>query len=431
MTDRKAMQLIRRAERKRKGEKNILRWYSSVHPRRNGEADIKTWAVKTWKGKPLILLASVYPTDGGLPKVSGRCLVSMWDNCPHFNWLDYDGRSHVAVWEDVDYCRNEMLDPRNEHKFGRGIEFYGLGTFVNGFERTKYQYGRFCESDLRLSDWLDCMHISPRAELLIKAGLTRWLDPRYLPTLIDDKGLLNYVRARADRLRGISPYFVIRDYRKTGAIVNDERARAYLVCERYGFSNLAFGSLRILHWLERNGVDPKALRHHIDNLKELKMDLTYEPHVLPKDFAVYSLDIEERVHRRHEEIRLAKEAAQMEKERIAREARINARRTIRKWLAEGKIGPRFSIVIPNTETEMRTEGHVMSNCVGDYWHGHGWRTGECELAFIRKNGKPYIDVEIRDGRIFQARYHGNIEVPAVSKDYKVCEVALAAFRKAA
>ena len=429
MTDRQAHRLIRAAERKREG-KNFTRWYSSVHPKGNGEADIKTWAVKTIKGKPVILLASVYPTDGSAPKVSGRCLVSMWDNCPHWNWLDYGGRSHVAVWSDPDSCRNEMLDPY-EHKFKRGIEFYGLGTFVNGFEGTKYQYGQFHESGMRVSDWLDCMHISPRTELLVKANLRRWLDPRYLSTLVDDAGLLKYVREHASEIGGTSPYFVIRDYKRTGAQVNDERARAYIVCERYRFTNLAFKPLRILHWLDKQGVKPEALRHHIDNLVELKMDLTYEPHVLPKDFAVYSLDIEERVHARREAIRLEKEAKEQEKIRVAREARIHARRLIRKWLAEGKIRPRYSIVIPNTETEMINEGHAMNNCVGKYWHG-GWRKGECELAFIRKDGKPYIDVEIRDGKIVQARYKGNIDVPEATKDYKVCELTLSLFnRKAA
>jgi hypothetical protein len=248
---------------------------------------------------------------------------------------------------------------------------------------------------------------------------------------VDDAGLLKYVCAHASEIGGKSPYFVIRDYRKTGAEVNDERARAYIVCEKYKFANLAFKPLRILHWLEKYGVKPEALRHHIDNLVELRMDLTYEPHVLPKDFAVYSLDIEERVRARREAIRLEKEAKQMEKERVAREARIYARRQIRKWLADGTIGPRFSIVVPNTETEMVDEGHAMSNCVGSYWHGHGWRTGECQLAFIRKNGKPYIDVEIRDGKIVQARYKGNIDVPSATKDFKVCELALSAFRRAA
>ena len=134
MTDKKVFKLIRAAERNRTG-KNFTRWYSSVHPRRNGEADIKTWAVKTYNGKPLILLAAIYPTDGGQAKVSGRCLISTWDNCPHWNWLDYGGKGHVAVWSNVDACRNEMLDAY-DHSFNRGIEFFGLGTFVNGFEGT-------------------------------------------------------------------------------------------------------------------------------------------------------------------------------------------------------------------------------------------------------------------------------------------------------
>lgn len=429
MKTREVFKRIRAIEKTREG-KNFTRWYSSVHPKRNGEAEIKTWAVKTYQGKPLILLASVYPTDGSQPKVSGRCLTSMWDNCPHYNWLDYGGKTHIAVWEDVDSERNEILDAY-DHKFKRGIEFYGLGTFVNGFEKTKYEYGQYFNSGMRVSDWLDCMHISNKTELLIKSNLRRWLDPRYLPTLIDNKGLLDYVRANAANIQHTSPFYVIRDYKKTSGLkLNDEQARAFIICEKYNFGSLAVKPLRIIHWLDKHKVKPSQLRHHIDNLKELNMDLDYEPHILPKDFAVYSLEIEERVYQRREAIRLAREAEALEKARIAREARIYARRQIRKWLAEGKIGKRYSIVIPNTETEMIAEGKAMSNCVGGYWHG-GWQQGTCELAFIRKDGKPYIDVEIQNGEIFQARYARNVAVDETSKDYKLCTLALSAFKRAA
>jgi hypothetical protein len=160
------------------------------------------------------------------------------------------------------------------------------------------------------------------------------------------------------------------------------------------------------------------------------MDLAYEPHTLPKDFSVYSLDIEERVHERREAIRLAAEAEQMEKERIAREARIYARKQIRKLLAEGKIGKRFSVVIPNTETEMIAEGKAMHNCIGGYYHTK-WLTGGTEVAFIRKDGKPYIDLEICNGEIVQARYDRNIAVDETSTDYKVCLLTLSAFKAAA
>ena len=51
--------------------------------------------------------------------------------------------------------------------------------------------------------------------------------------------------------------------------------------------------------------------------------------------------------------------------------------------------------------------------------------------FVRKDGKPYIDVEIRDGKIVQARYKGNIDVPETTKDYKVCELTLALFKRKA
>lgn len=436
MNNREAKKLILRREAEYTG-KNFTRWYSSVHPKRNGEAVVKTWAVKTYNGKPLILLASTYPTDGRHPKVSGRCLVSMWDNCPHWNWLDYGGKSHIAVWEDVDSCRNEMLDPANEHQFRRGIEFYGLGTFVNGFEGTKYQYGCFDKTDLRLSDWLQLMRIDAKTELIIKAGFVKWLDPRYLPTLADNKNLLAFVRNGGETLRDVSPYRIIQMFKRTGGEVDFTRVQKMEkenkdreLIREYGFGSLKFKPRRILSWLKKYDVKPEALRHHLDNVRELGMDMEYEPHILPKDFATYSLEIEERVHEKRERKRIADEAKRLEREKTAREARIYARRTIRKWLAEGKIGPKFSIIIPNTQTEMVTEGRAMNNCISTYWDD-SWKEGQTELAFIHKNGKPYIDVEFNGGTIIQARYKDNKAVEDGTKDYALCQFVTTAFKKVA
>lgn len=434
MTNREVFKRIRRAERKRTGI-NVTRWYSSVHPKRNGEAEVRTWAVKTYKGKPLILLASVYPTTGVGAKVSGRCLVSMWDNYPHWNWLDYGGKSHVAVWSDVDGSRNEMLDPANDHQFKRGIEFYGLGEFVNGFEHTKYEYGCFRESGLRLSDWLDCMRITPKTEIVIKAGLFKWLDTRYLPTLADNGDLVKFVRNGGEKFHDLAPFRTIQMFRRTGGELDFSRAQKIEqerkereIIHSYGFGSLVFKPRKILNWLDKYAVKPEALRHHIDNIHFLGIDDQYEPHILPKDFATYSLEIEERVHAKVEADRIAAEAEAMENERIARKARIYARKTIRKWLAEGKIHPKFSVIIPSSQTEMVTEGRTMKNCIGGYWGRSDWKQGKTEVAFIHLDGKPYIDVEFRDGKIIQARYKKNEAVSEGTKDYAMCQFVTTAFK---
>lgn len=436
MNKKEVFKRIRAAERIRTGINNT-RWYSSVHPKRNGEAVVKTWAVKNFEGKPVILLASVYPTDGSQPKVSGRCLISMWDNCPHWNWLDYGGSSHVAVWSDVDGCRNEMLDAC-DHQFRKGIEFFGLGQFVNGFEHTKYEYGCFHDSGMRISDWLDCMHITPKTEIVIKSGLRKWLDPRYLPVLADNKTLVKFIRGGGLPMQYMSPFRALQLFKRTGEKLDFNRANQLEkerleqdTVRKFDLGSLSFKARKILDWMQKYAVTPEAFRHHLDNIRLLGLDLQYEPHVLPKDFAVYSLEIEERVREKNKADQIAREARAMENERIARQARIYARKTIRKWLAEGKIHPKFDIIIPSTQTEMVTEGRAMSNCIGGYWEHSDWKQGSTELAFIHCDGKPYIDLEFREGKICQARYCKNETVPTNSKDYSLCEFVTKAFAKVA
>lgn len=419
MTNRDAQKLIRKAERSYKGINNT-RWYSTIHPHRNGEATIRTWAVKTWKGKPLVMLAAEYHTDGSKGRVSGRCLIHNFTNQRCFNWLDYGGKSHVAVWSDVDACRGEWLEAF-DHKFGKGHEFFG--HFLNGLEGTRYRYCAWSATDMRITDFLDCYRVSPMSELLAKAGLSKWLTPNHVARLAANKPLARFLARHCGELRNVQPSIVQREYRRHGEGADIERMGALAELTPYGLEKLPASPKRVWAWMKRNGVAPWQLRHHVDNLIELKMSLNYEPHIMPHDWETYSLAIEERVK---EERELA-----VEREReIVRKARIEARRTIDKWMREGKIRKAFKIVIPQSETELLAEGEAMHNCVGGYFSRI--KSGACTLAFIRKNGKPYIDMELVDGRIFQMRYDRNIGVNPDTVDGRLCKlVAKAFYRKAA
>ena len=419
MNNRDAQKLIRNAERNYRGI-NTTRWYSTIHPRRNGEARIRTWAVKTWKGKPLIMLAAEYHTDGSQGHVSGRCLINNFTNQRCFNWLDYGGNSHVAVWSDVDGCREEWLEAF-DHKFGKGHEFFG--QFLNGLEGTRYKYCAWSETHMRITDFLDCYRVSPMAELLAKAGLLRWLTPNHVARLVANKPLARFLARHHEDLRNVQPSIVQREYRRHGESADVETIGALAELTPYGLEKLPISPKRVWAWMKRNGVAPAQLRHHVDNLTELKMSLDYEPHVMPHDWETYSFMIDERVH---EERELAAERERA----IVRGARAAARRIIDRWMREGRIRKAYKVVIPQSETELIAEGEAMHNCVGRYFSRI--KSGACTLAFIRKNGKPYIDIEIAHGKIVQMRYDRNIAVKTTTVDGRLCKLVEKAFsRKAA
>lgn len=417
MTKRQAIRMVRAAERGYTG-RNVTRWYSTVHPRRNGEAVVRTWAVKTWQDKPLVMLAAEYNTDGSANHVSGRCLVNNFTHAPAFNWLDYGGREHVAVWQDVDACRHEWLEAF-DHVFRGGTEFYG--TFLNGLDGTRYRYCAWERTGMRLSDFLDCYRVSPLSELLAKAGLLRWLTPRHVARLAENKPLARFVARHAADLASVPPSIVQREYRRNGERADVGQMAALSELTPYGLASVGIAPRRVWAWMKRNGVEARELAHHVCNLRELRMATDYEPHVLPHDWAAYSCEIENRVQEAREL------AVEMERE-ILRKARAEARRTVDAWQRRGLVRRRCKVVIPASQTELVAEGNAMDNCVGSYWHS--LCRGTCDLFFVRRDGKPYIDVEVQDGEIVQAMYSHNRVVKRGSADWRMCAKVASAFRRA-
>jgi hypothetical protein len=133
---------------------------------------------------------------------------------------------------------------------------------------------------------------------------------------------------------------------------------------------------------------------------------------------------------RKERLAEAKRKAEQERIEMIRKARSWARRKVNELLAKGKIHPRFKVVIPSTETELVAEGDAMHNCIG-HNYVRSWQNGNCELAFIRKDGKPYIDLCVVDGKIDEVRYDRNKAVNSNSADYKLCKKIAKLFKSAA
>lgn len=419
MRTREAMKLIRAAERKYEGL-NRTRWYTTIHPKRNREAKVKTWAVKTWKGKPLIMLAAEYNTDGSKNYISGRCLWSQLGGYS-FNWLDYGGSPHQAVWSDIDGCRDEWLE-QYDHVFGAGIEFWG--QLLNDFTGTKYQWAKYETTNLRISDFCELMRISPMTEYVIKGGLRKWLTPRNIGYLKHSRPLALYLSHRIKEFKDTNPVSVIAKFKKHTDPKTAAELNAYVRTIQMGLDKFKFPfkPLRMIKWFNSHKVKMTDFRHHIDNLNELKLSLDYEPHVFPHDWEVYRLEIEDRVREQRELIAEAERQAVIEAHREARE-------TIAKWLKEGRIHKKYSIIIPESETQCVAEGKAMNNCIGGYWASVV--SGKTNVAFIHKNNKPYIDIEVKNGKIIQKRYNHNKAVEDGTKDAALCELVASTFKMAA
>lgn len=420
MTDIEARELIEEADSTYTG-RNVTRWYSVVFPIKNGEAEVWTYAVKTWQGKPLIMLASVFYTDPNCENfnsVSGRCIINNFMNTKHFNWIGYGGRPHQNVWEDVDGLADEMLEAY-PHSFMKHHEFFGLGEFLNDFTGTKYQYGCFEKSYLRVSDWIDLMHETPKTELVIKAKLYKWLDIRYIK-LLEDRGLTKFVMKNYDSFKYVSPYRIIQLYRKYGNEINTEEISAKILCDKFKFTGLAFKPLEIYTWLKTNNVQPEELKAHIAKLRELNMDLDYRPHVLPKDFALYSLQIAQRLDALHEEQRKQKEREEKLLVQTLKKARIKARKQFNTWLKSACFKD-YEFILPKGDKELMAEGKAMENCIGRIYTEEKLIRNREYIGFIHKGGQPYIDLRAsQKGTVLEARYSHNRPVEQDSEDYTLC-----------
>lgn len=83
-------------------------------------------------------------------------------------------------------------------------------------------------------------------------------------------------------------------------------------------------------------------------------------------------------------------------------------------------GISYSIVVPEAPKDVQREGAAMNNCVASYVRSI--LKGQCQIVFMRKNkelDKSYVTVEIRDGRIVQAKASCNQSIS--EEDYKFLE----------
>jgi len=128
-------------------------------------------------------------------------------------------------------------------------------------------------------------------------------------------------------------------------------------------------------------------RDYIDDCKKLKLDLSNEVILFPKD-----------LRKAHEET--IKKIKHVEDELMNQKA-IKRYKQIKKYEFTST---KYSIVAPRAAKEIINEGEVLSHCVGRYIDNH--IEGRTCILFLRENNKsdtPFYTIELSYGKIQQIR----------------------------
>lgn len=361
-----------------------VRIYGYVKPLANGEAKYEVYAAANSrnKGNPL-MTKRIYCMRTDKPDN-----YSIRDTIEYLSWsplchdhLIYDFHENGGpTRKDYEKCVNNYTRGKWEKcqiegrkaQSGQANQMLPIPMIMlNGFEGTKYQYCGYSPyvTGLPFADFLHLYNITPKVELLAKAGLRRLLteDMCYFLEAHPHFGKWLAKHWREVRDGFWSPHRTKREYAKT---------------------------------------DPIAL----EEVRSAKR---------------------EEAERRHERER---REAEREIRRQRKEARKHERR-IRALYEKVKdicaTYGAYEVYVPQNAEEMIQEGIAMHNCIG---HNFVSRQGDSSLCvFLRKDGKPCVDIEIslKTFEVAQCRAVCNANAPedawAVAKELaEMCRMRLAA-----
>lgn len=167
---------------------------------------------------------------------------------------------------------------------------------------------------------------------------------------------------------------------------------------------------RVLNYVDTNDINYASYNDYLKAIKALKLDLNNTKNVFPNDF--------DRMH----ELRTAEYAS--------KQAKIDAKKRKKLYKAFEKrskelksfemSGATYTMIIPNSITELIQEGELLSHCVGKMGYDKKVADGVSIIAFLRKSNDldtPYATVEYRLDKNELRQCYGY-------KDSKPCEEAI-------
>lgn len=371
-------ELIRRyeAELPRQGG---VRIYGYVKPLANGEAVYEVHAAATARRKSSPLMTKcIYRMRTDKPdryQIRDTIEYHSWSRMVH-DHLIYDFKESGVTRRDYekilpDYERGEWnrckVEKRNA-RTGYANQMLPLPlTMLNGFDGTRYQYCGYSPTVccLPFADYLHLYNITPKVELLAKAGLRLLLTEDICRFLNEHprfgKWLAKHWREVKDNCW--SPYRVKREFAKT---------------------------------------DPLAAEEVRTAAREAK-------------------------ERRREAERLAamREVARRKRENRKHDRAIHALYLRLKDIC--KTYGAYEVVVPENSSMMVDEGEAMHNCIGSI-HTKYVAKGDEVCIFLRKDGKPCVDVAISltTFKVKECRAVCNAEAPEAA--WKIAEELAEAVR---
>lgn len=362
-----------------------VRIYGYVKPLANGEAQYEVYAAANSrnKGKPL-MTKCIYRMRTDKPDY-----YTIRDTIEYHSWcylvhdhLIYDFRENGGPtrkdyekfvngytrgkWEE---CRIEGRKPRSGH----ANQMLPLPmTMLNGFDGTKYKYCGYSpyNTGLPFADFLHLYNITPKVELLAKAGLRRLLTEDMCYFLEEHphfgKWLAKHWREVKDGFW--SPYRTKQEYAKTDPVALEE---------------------------VRNAKREEAERRHERERQEAERIIAER----------------KRENRKHNKAILA------------------LYKKVKDICATYRA---YEVSVPQNAEEMIMEGEAMHNCIGKCYPSR-IADGECLCVFLHKNGKPCVDIEInlKTFKVVQCRAVCNKDTPedawTVARELaEMCRMRLAA-----
>lgn len=324
--------------------KKGVRIYGYIKPLANGEAQYEVYAATNSrrKGNPL-MTKRIYAMRTDKPnsyKIRDTIEYHSWSPLCHdhliYDFHEKSGATRTDYQKTVyGYVRGkwEKCQITTRTKNGYATQMLPLPmTMLNGFEGTKYQYCGYSPYDtgLPFADYFYLYGITPKVELLAKAGLRRLLTEDICHFLNDNPRFGKWLAKHWHEVKDgfWSAYRTKQEYAKTDPI--------------------ALAEVR------------KAKQEYAERQKERQ--------------------------RRAEEVRKANEIRKARKYNKAIKSLYERVKDI--CMTYGA----YEVIVPKTSAEMFNEGEAMHNCIGKIYVSKQGDTDIC--IFLHKAGKPCVDIRI-------------------------------------
>lgn len=374
-------------------------YYSYIEPRRSGEFTVTTFAARNYKRGPKIVPVNRTWSDRDV-----FVAMNVWSNVWNHRMIEFDecrNRKHESYgwyigrwWSNICYkdagvwlCPNEII------------------LNAESLAKTKYRYFAFdrYRGELQIAQYARLYTRFPVVETLVKNGLARFVNERFLEKLAKDRGFEKYFRSVARTLHGNeSAYDLVRAY-KNGWSPARAHMENYISLE-YRDCPAGVDKHELHAWLTRNHVQYCDWLHYAKDIAHVGGRIDEYGVTFPRNFHEAAEAAALRRHEHNRELAKALEKAKRNRQRriLAVSKRIGKALEKMEDRLAWCVGS-FEIVIPTTEEQFVEEGKRMHNCIGGYYGRE-----DCVCFFMHKNGKPFADCEMSDaGKLRQCRLECN------------------------